>query len=391
MAPLPDAFTSMAAMVYGHNGKIYMFGGDDPNTGTVVNTTRIYDIASNTWSSGTPLPDVRAFAGFGYYHGGIFIAGGYSTGNVDSGQNTLWRYDIASDSWNTSLPVVPVALGGFGSGLIDDVLYVAGGRDLGGQYPGVYGYDMENNAWTTLTPMPSPNNVPGTAVFSGQLWVYGGGNAFDSPLADALPDAPDTTSACVAYDPDVDSWSTCPSLLQQRSFPGGTAVRNMPAPSAATPARTRPRPWRSPDRSRQLPDGSGHRIPPAASPPAPPAPPGLPRGEPQHRGVRLRLRTARHERLNALRHPRPWSHTTGKDPTAEAGHTTGSTPADLAAFARRLPPRPLNGTILFSPTALGLRAALSAIEDPQGRRVSGCSQRSRARPATRSRSRSAAT
>ena len=42
-----------------------------------------------------PLPDVRAFAGYGYYHGGIFIAGGYSTGNVDSGQNTLWRYDFA--------------------------------------------------------------------------------------------------------------------------------------------------------------------------------------------------------------------------------------------------------------------------------------------------------
>ena len=336
LAPLPDAFTSMAAMVYGHNGKIYMFGGDDPNTGTVVNTTRIYDIASNTWSSGTPLPDVRAFAGFGYYHGGIFIAGGYSTGNVDSGQNTLWRYDIASDSWNTSLPVVPVALGGFGSGLIDDVLYVAGGRDLGGQYPGVYGYDMENNAWTTLTPMPSPNNVPGTAVFSGQLWVYGGGNPFDSPLADALPDAPDTTSACVAYDPDVDSWSTCPSLLQQRSFPGGTAVRNMPAALGGyTGANTTASLEVNPTAPGTVPDGSGHRVIVSGQPIGAAFP-----NQAFARGENLDIaeyafgsgQPATNDFALFDTHD-PWSYTTIKDAITETGHTYSEfTPADLAGF-----------------------------------------------------------
>ena len=31
--------------------KLFVFGGDEPNTGTVVNTTRIYDIATNTWST----------------------------------------------------------------------------------------------------------------------------------------------------------------------------------------------------------------------------------------------------------------------------------------------------------------------------------------------------
>ena len=41
-------------------------GGDDPTTGIVVNTTRIYDIVTNTWSTGAPMPDVRAFMGSGY-------------------------------------------------------------------------------------------------------------------------------------------------------------------------------------------------------------------------------------------------------------------------------------------------------------------------------------
>ena len=49
--------------------KLFVFGGDDPTTGTVVNTTRIYDIATNTWSSGTAMPDVRAFMASGYFTG----------------------------------------------------------------------------------------------------------------------------------------------------------------------------------------------------------------------------------------------------------------------------------------------------------------------------------
>ena len=55
--------------------KLFVFGGDDPDSGTVVNTTRIYDIATDTWTSGAPLPDVRAFMGSGYFNGKIYLVG----------------------------------------------------------------------------------------------------------------------------------------------------------------------------------------------------------------------------------------------------------------------------------------------------------------------------
>ena len=47
--------------------KLFVFGGDSPTSGIVVNTTRIYDIATNTWSTGAPMPDVRAFMASGYF------------------------------------------------------------------------------------------------------------------------------------------------------------------------------------------------------------------------------------------------------------------------------------------------------------------------------------
>jgi N-acetylneuraminic acid mutarotase len=334
LAPVPDTSATMAAMVYGHNGKIYMIGGENVASGTVVATTRIYDIASNTWSTGAAMPDFRSFAGYGYYDGGIFIAGGYSTGFVDSGHNTTWRYDIAADSWNASLATMPVTLGGFGSGVIDDVLYVAGGRDVGGQYPGVYAYNIDSDSWSTVTAMPGPNNVPGAAIFSGQLWIYGGGNPFSSPEAAALPDAPDTANTCWAYEPQTAVWSNCPSLLQARSFDAGAAVRNVPvAVGGYNGSSTTASVEINATSPGIQPDGSGHRL--VVS--------GETNGFVPNNFTRVESlnlveytyassRPATHDFALFDTHD-PWSFTVLKDAIAHAGHTyTEFGPANLAGF-----------------------------------------------------------
>ena len=83
---MPDLTNAEASGVYAPNvNKLFVFGGDDPTSGTVVNTTRIYDIATNTWSTGAPMPDVRAFMASGYFNGKIYLVGGYTTGNVRPG------------------------------------------------------------------------------------------------------------------------------------------------------------------------------------------------------------------------------------------------------------------------------------------------------------------
>ena len=111
--------------------KIYVFGGEDAVSGVNTNATRIYDIASNSWSAGTPMPDVRSFMGSGYNsaNGKIYLVSGYNTGTVDSAQPDTWEYDPVANACFTSKAMFPHPAGGMASGFINGVLYVAGGRD----------------------------------------------------------------------------------------------------------------------------------------------------------------------------------------------------------------------------------------------------------------------
>jgi Kelch motif/Galactose oxidase, central domain len=111
LAPVPDLNNAMASGVYAPNvNKLFVFGGENVATATVVNTTRIYDVATGVWSTGAPMPDVRAFMGSGYFNGKIYLVGGYTTGSVDPSFGQVWEYDPVLNTWNTtrmSMPVTP--------------------------------------------------------------------------------------------------------------------------------------------------------------------------------------------------------------------------------------------------------------------------------------------
>src|SRR6478672_12367974 len=131
LAPVPDLNNGEASGVYAPNvNKLFVFGGENVPTATVVNTTRIYDIATNTWSTGAPMPDVRAFMGSGYFNGKIYLVGGYSTGGYVPAFLQTWEYDPVANTFaiKTSIPA-STGFGGAGSGVVNGHLYVAGGRD----------------------------------------------------------------------------------------------------------------------------------------------------------------------------------------------------------------------------------------------------------------------
>ena len=100
LTPVPDIFNGMASSVYAPNvNKVFIFGGDDATTGTVVNTTRIYNVATGLWSAGANMPDVRAFMASGYYNGKIYLVGGYSTGNITPAFLQTWEYDPVANTF----------------------------------------------------------------------------------------------------------------------------------------------------------------------------------------------------------------------------------------------------------------------------------------------------
>ena len=229
LASVPDSNNALASAVYAPNvNKLFVFGGEEIAFATVVDTTRIYDIATNKWSTGAPMPDVRAFMGSGYYNGKIYLVGGYTTGNVDPAFGQVWEYDTVANTWNTSRASMPVALGGPGSGIINGHIYIAGGRDINNaNYNTLYDYDIAANTWATRASLPEGTNVPSSAVIGGQLWIVGGGNPFlgsDASPARNSVFGPDTSNSLQIYDPATDSWTSGPAMNEFRSFAAGCAI-----------------------------------------------------------------------------------------------------------------------------------------------------------------------
>jgi N-acetylneuraminic acid mutarotase len=281
MASMPDILSLMpSAVYYPPTNVIYVFGGEDIN-GNNSNATRIYDIASNTWSAGANMPDVRSFAASGYVPatGMIYIVGGYNTGFVDSAQPTTWEYDPVTNTWTdlTATEPFPHPAGGMASGVINDKLYIAGGRDAANLNINLnWEYDPVAHTYTAKANMPGHQpNVPGSAVALNALFAFGGGNPFLAPGSSAAKPAPAsskatsgttgvtsarnetaggsnkvasdltrtafpialgraaakdraliplTTDHTYVYDPSLDQWTTSADMNTTRSFPSGAFI-----------------------------------------------------------------------------------------------------------------------------------------------------------------------
>ena len=180
LTPIPTGSTMATAVYYPPTNKIYVFGGSDPDLGTVNNLNQIYDIASDTWSAGAPLPDVRGFSAGGYSPdtGMIYILSGYSTGDVTSAQPNTWEYDPVTDSWTdlTGTAPYPHPAGGFAYGVINGKLDTAGGRDAANLIINdTWEYDPVANTYTQKTDEPGTfqNNVPGSGAAQGSSGCSG--------------------------------------------------------------------------------------------------------------------------------------------------------------------------------------------------------------------------
>lgn len=122
--PTPVSFAGVA----GYQGKIYVVGGFD-STGVVQTITQIYDIATDTWSSGDAMDggraNIRAVATDGY----IYVLNGSYT-NATAGwaaANSTYRYDITGDLWTTRT-VPGGAYSNLSSYCFGGTVYSLGGR-----------------------------------------------------------------------------------------------------------------------------------------------------------------------------------------------------------------------------------------------------------------------
>ena len=219
LAPLPTREIVASAVYYPPTNKIYVFGGSQRDEQIVLDTTQIYDIATNTLVGGcddacAAQPDgVRLQPGEREdllerrVRDGVHRQRLEPDVGVRPGGEHVHREDAEPERFRAArLP-----------GSSNGHLLMAGGRtnpdatlDL------TWDYDIAADTWTQRQSLPTPKNVSGGAVAQGQLWSIGGGNPF----------TPFTTTDVVSFDPGANTWNAQPSLIAQRSFTASAAVGN---------------------------------------------------------------------------------------------------------------------------------------------------------------------
>ncbi len=121
LADVPVAFYAARAVYAANTNSIYVFGGYN---GTASVITQIYNIGTGTWRYGAAMPAWRYFSNLAYCsaNGKIYVIGGFDGNDVQ--QSQTWEYDPVADTWNTSRAPIPMPMGGSGTGIVGNYIYL---------------------------------------------------------------------------------------------------------------------------------------------------------------------------------------------------------------------------------------------------------------------------
>ncbi|MGH3679288.1 MAG: Kelch repeat-containing protein [Natronosporangium sp.] len=217
LAPLPDE--RHHAQLAAADGTVYLAGGVAnrvfPNQAflgsfSTTETLFAYDVATDTWREGPPLPGpVGAHAATATDRGTIHVLGGIGEEPIPARDDHL-VFDPATGSWST-LPPMPSAREHLGAAYLDGVIYAAAGRG-GGDSVAFEAYDIETQQWTVLPDVPTARSGVAVVAFQGQVYVFGGetlNGTFDH---------------AERYDPASRTWQEVTPMPTARHGLGGAAL-----------------------------------------------------------------------------------------------------------------------------------------------------------------------
>jgi N-acetylneuraminic acid mutarotase len=223
--PMPTPRTGFGIAVY--NNKIYCIGGEvtykNDNKPPLTNVNEVYDPATNTWETKEPMPTPRYGMRANIVNGKIYLIGGYDPDiSIDSGASTHNEvYDPATDTWSTKTPI-PHPTSNYASAVYGDKIYIIGGYiGVGGSRPNPEGlhfelnqvYDTVTDNWTYGAPLTECyGNVAGgmtSGVMAPQrIYVLG-------TMRTSVGDDP-ADFFVRAYDPVGDNWTVCARIPTDR-------------------------------------------------------------------------------------------------------------------------------------------------------------------------------
>jgi len=187
-------------------GRIFVLGGY-PASRETVRTVQIYDVATDSWTLGPPLPAPNNHGMAVSAGGKIYLIGGQTTAQGSGSYvDTVYELDPAAGAWVEKAPM-PTARSAGVAVVLEGLIYVAGGRPPRGSDFAVY--DPAADAWTTLPDLPSQRNHIAGAALGGEIYVAGG------RLEGGFQSA--ATAVVEAFDPATGTWRERAVLPRPRS------------------------------------------------------------------------------------------------------------------------------------------------------------------------------
>jgi N-acetylneuraminic acid mutarotase len=198
LAPVPAATEGMSVA---HVGDVIVaaYGFSPASISGDTNLTRLYNIATNTWSRGAAAPGGPSSEGTAVAHGGSV----YALGGRNGTQNHMnHRYTPATNTWAVLAPM-PTGRTGLAAAVVGDTIFAIGGRqNIGGPCSGrplatVERYNIASNTWTTAAPLPARRSDIGAIAHGGKIYVFGGCTNGLSSVSRAVE----------IYDPVTNTWA----------------------------------------------------------------------------------------------------------------------------------------------------------------------------------------
>jgi hypothetical protein len=179
----------------GADPKIYCAGGYRPSVGQ--STLYIYDITSDSWSTGQNLPESRYNYASVTHDNLYYVLGGYTTAVT----NTMLVYDPATDTWDETKPAMTDPRRYFSAGLIGGKIYAAGGYNTTGELSSLEIYDIAAGSWSAGVELPTTWLNAADGVIDDRFLIMVGG--FEEGTAYA-------SNRAMLYDSVYESWSLLP-------------------------------------------------------------------------------------------------------------------------------------------------------------------------------------
>ncbi|XP_014663237.1 PREDICTED: kelch-like protein 5 [Priapulus caudatus] len=186
-------------------GFIYAVGGVESNKGPNSCSIEKYDPRTNSWTQVDSISGHRLQFGVAVVEDKLFVVGGRDGLKT---LNTVEAYSLKEKKW-TTMPTMSTHRHGLGVGVLEGPLYACGGHDGWSYLSTVERWDAHAKQWSYVAPMHSPRSTLGVAVLNGRLYAIGGrdGKAF--------------LRSVECYDPHTNRWTLCTSMSKRR---GGVGV-----------------------------------------------------------------------------------------------------------------------------------------------------------------------